>query len=489
LPLALELAAARLRAMSLRQVADGLSDCFALLNQGRRGAPPRQQTLAWCVKWSYELCTPVEQQLWARLSVFAGGFDLPAAHYVCGENVRAEEFLNQLSALVDKSILIRVEHDDAVRFRLLETLREYGKTRVADTADNHLLRRRHADWYRRLVEDAETEWFGPHQVEWIHRLTRDMPNIREALQYTLTESPEGTLQMVGSIRHMWMTGAMVPEARHWIDLALAATPAQPSEPRVRALCAAAVVADFQHDFSRAGIRLAEARAHLEMVTDKATHGLVNCADSLTAFMSGEFHHARDCLQDGPPTDAPEMQAMYMCHMGTTLSLLGEVAESVTCFENALAVTESHGETVWRSKVLSGFGLACWLQQEPERADELLRQAVQLAGAIDDRHNGAQCLEVLAWIAGATDDMRRAVVLLAASAAVGRAGGFPVIGFAAGLIFHEECERRAREALGDAVFDVAWRQGSSLSFQDAVDVGAGQTPSEDVTFAEYVPDSV
>ena len=132
LPLAIELAAAKLRAMSPEQILERLDNRYALLTRGRRGAPPRQQSLAWSVGWSYDLCTPAEQRLWARLSVFAGSFELQAAEDVCGEG-HPVDLIDLLTSLVDKSILIRTESNGVVRFRLLDTLRDYGREKIHET--------------------------------------------------------------------------------------------------------------------------------------------------------------------------------------------------------------------------------------------------------------------------------------------------------------------------------------------------------------------
>src|SRR5258705_393595 len=158
LPLAIELAAARLRALSPEQVLERLVDRYSLLTRGSRGAPTRQQTLSWSVGWSYDLCTPAEQQLWSRLSVFAGSFELEAAEDICNGDLAPEDILDLLSLLVDKSILTRTEHNGVVRFRLLETLRDYGREQILQGDRYPELRRRHTDWYRRMVSDAAADW-------------------------------------------------------------------------------------------------------------------------------------------------------------------------------------------------------------------------------------------------------------------------------------------------------------------------------------------
>ncbi len=149
LPLAIELAAARLRAMSLEQILERLTDRFGLLTRGSRQGPTRQQAISYCVDWSYDLCTAAERRLWARLSVFAGSFDLEAAEDVGDGDVAPDNVVDLLTSLVDKSILVRVETNGQVRFRLLETLRDYGLSKLNEAGEYLRLRRRHLDWCRR----------------------------------------------------------------------------------------------------------------------------------------------------------------------------------------------------------------------------------------------------------------------------------------------------------------------------------------------------
>ena len=223
-PLAIELAAARLRAMSLEQLRDRLADRYKLLTRGSRGAPKRQQALGWSVAWSYDLCTPAEQRLWGRLSVFAGIFEPDAAQQVCGADMADYEFLDLVTSLVDKSILIRTESNNAVRFRMLETLREYGRQQIEQTADYQELRRRHADWYRGLAWDSFDDWFSPRQLDWLARIQREMPNIREALEFSLSEDGRVALAIAGALQPFWMCCGMLRESRRWTDRALERAP-------------------------------------------------------------------------------------------------------------------------------------------------------------------------------------------------------------------------------------------------------------------------
>jgi predicted ATPase len=172
LPLAIELAAARLRALSEKEVLARLSDHLDLLSAPRRSqGPSRQRTLRSCIEWSHGLCSSEEQLLWARLSVFAGGFELDIAEEVCaGDGLAAAQVFDTLTSLIDKSIVIGERHGDEVRFRMLETIREFGREQLEEVGELTRLRRSHRDAYLRLVERADADWVSPRQAEWFSRL-------------------------------------------------------------------------------------------------------------------------------------------------------------------------------------------------------------------------------------------------------------------------------------------------------------------------------
>lgn len=199
LPLAIEHAAALLRTMSIQQVDDGLRDGYELLGVGHRDAAGRQRSVAACIESSFDLCTEDEQRLWARLSVFAGRFELAAAQYVSRGDVSANEFLDALCALVEKSVLIRAEHEGVVCFRLLELLRDYGRNRTTPT-ERLQLGRRHADWYYQQLTQAVTEEAGPQRDQRMRRLTHEHRNVRKALQFSRTNDPTIAENMTALLR-------------------------------------------------------------------------------------------------------------------------------------------------------------------------------------------------------------------------------------------------------------------------------------------------
>ncbi len=472
-PLAIELAAARLRAMSLEQLLRRLADRYELLTRGSRGAPKRQQTLRWSVGWSYDLCTPAEQRLWARLSVFAGIFELDAAQHVCGGDLADYEFLDLVTSLVDKSILIRTESGDVVQFRMLETLREYGRQQIEKTAGYRELRRRHAEWYRRVARDAFDNWFTPDQLDWLARIQREMPNIRAALDFSLSEDGEAALAIAAALQPFWMCSGMLRESRRWTDRALARAPQEPTRDRVQALFSAALITPLHGDVSTGTARAAEARALAEKTDDPLAHGGVAMADGITALIAGDLDRAVGHFEDAlRASDDDNIQVIAMLLLGWALDFAGETSRALDYQEKALALATSRGETVYRSYALWELGICSFQQGRSDQAEERLREGLRLAQLIIDQRNAAGCMEGLAWIAAQRDQPRRAAVMMAAADALAHAVGSRVLPLPRLRVFRAECERRSQEALGDHEFDAARREGSAMTLDEAVAYSLG-----------------
>ncbi len=475
LPLAIELAAARLRALSPQQIAEKLSEHYELLGRGRRRATARQQTLTLCVQWSFDLCSPDEQQLWGRLSIFAGGFELNAAHDICGQRITSEDFLDLVSALVDKSILIRSEHEGEVRFRLLEPLRDYGRISIADSGDYPSLRRRHADWYRALLADSRANWFGNQQVKWLNRLNVEMPNIREALRFSVSDSALTAMEMAAAVRPYLYARGMFNEAIRWLDLALSAAPPEPTPQRFQALCGTVWILPAIGDLETTRLRIAEARSLLDVVADPAAPAILDCSDGFVALHSGDFELARDYLRRAiARTTDYEVRVVSRVLMGWVHDFFGENQDALHSFEDALVLANSCGESVWRSAVLASVGIGRWRLGDTEFGSQALRQGLQLSVDVNDPPHAMEYVLGLGWIAGSTGDHRRAVMLMAAASAVSRLLGIPLHSFPYLGRFHEDCERRARQALDPAEFDAASREGDSLTYEAAVALGLSES---------------
>jgi non-specific serine/threonine protein kinase len=237
IPLALELAAARVRVLAVEQITSRLSDRFRLLTGGTRTALRRQQTLGAAIDWSHDLLTDLERTLFRRLAVFSGGWSLEAAEGVCSEGLPQEEVLDLLTGLVDKSLVLVEDPGAATRYRLLETMRQYAGEKLRAAGEAEAVRDRHRDWYLGLAEQAKPELIGPKQVAWLDRLERERDNLRAALEWALERGPvELTLRLAGAVWRLWFVRANPGEGPEWMLRVLAMPGAgAPTHARAEAL--------------------------------------------------------------------------------------------------------------------------------------------------------------------------------------------------------------------------------------------------------------
>ncbi|WP_067904668.1 protein kinase domain-containing protein [Nocardia vaccinii] len=480
LPFAIELAAARLRALSPEQILARLTDRYALLTHGSRSAPSRQQTLRWCIDWSYSLCTRPEQQVWAQLSVFAGSVELDAAEQVCRDNLGEADLLDVLTTLVDKSILIREESDSVVRFRLLETVGDYGRDKLEQAGEYTQMRRRHVDWYRQLAERADADWMSPRQLEWIARLNREQPNLREALDFCLTDieaEPGAALSFVAALQPFWLSHGQAGEARHWLDRTLVVSPATDTTVRAKALWHASVVADLQYDLGVASALVTQARALAATTEHPIVHSFADLTEGIHRVFDGDFPRARAPLETA--LESFTAQGNVYGQMWALLGLFWahelheDSATAISYQERVLGLTESCGDSVHRSYALYATAVATWRRGDSDHALGLLRQGLQLIRQLKDSLVAAMALETLAWIAGAQGSARRAAVLLGAAQALAQSTGTSSVLFPNLAVRHEDCERAARHTLGRQAFETAHREGAVLDLDAAIDYALGQ----------------
>lgn len=486
LPLAIELAAARLRAMSPEQILERLTDRYALLTRSPRGAPSRQQTLRMCIDWSHDLCTPAEQRVWAQLSVFAGSFELSAAEQVCGGELTPADLLDTVTNLVDKSVLTRGESNDAVRFRMLETVRDYGLEKAQQTDEYTELRRRHRDWYERLALDAEANWIGSRQLDWVARLRQEQPNLRHALEFCLSDSPETGIRIAAALVPFWLSQSSHSEGRRWLDRLLACQTGQATVEWAKALHAACHMAGLQGDLQAVAALANEGRKLTSESTDPMLHAHIDIADGLHALYSGNPSDARPYLEKAARVYAEGGDLLHQIFAVTALGLTHELGNNteraIECYERALAITDARGELANRSYVLWALALARWRQGNPSRATRLLEQALQVSRTVNDRMNASICLQALAWIAATEHDAERAVVLTAAAEELSRSVGSSEVLFPNMLVYQEQCERETRHAMSEQTYAAARREGAALSFDAAIGYALGEDVSPTSTSA-------
>ncbi|MGV9865617.1 ATP-binding protein [Rhodococcus koreensis] len=484
LPLAIELAAVRLRAMSEDQILRRLTDRYGLLTTGSRGAPVRQQTLAWCIDWSHELCSPAERELWGRLAVFFGSFALDAVEGICAHTSAADQVVDVVGSLIDKSILIREEAGGTVRYRLLETLRDYGTERLQETGEFASLLRRHRDWYEHLVLRAESEWISSRQVGWLVRLDAELPNIRAALQFCLTGPTEAAagLRMAAALYPYWRVRGRLREGMRWLAQLLAVQGGTADVERIKALYVLSVLSGLNGDPDASALYAERGAAMASQLGDRLGGALMADAAGWHALFTGESAAACEYFESSLPVFREDGNPLYLMWSLLGLALAcdaaGDRARSEECQREILAVTESRGESVYRGWSLWGAAMGAWRRGEGSRAKDLVTRGLQLARLVDDRISAMGCLELLSWIAVDDGAPRRAARLMGATEALARTVGSQSTIFPNAHLEHARFEQEARQAIGDRGFETEFRQGLGTRFDDAAAYALEETGPSD-----------
>ncbi|MER6942974.1 LuxR C-terminal-related transcriptional regulator [Nonomuraea sp. NPDC000554] len=477
LPLGIELAAVRLRALSVQQLLDRLDDRFRLLTAGSRATLPRHQTLRALIDWSYGLCSDKERLLWERVSVFAGGLDLDAAEAVCSvDGIDHDEVVDLVIGLVDKSVLIREEHRvGGVRYRLLETIRQYGRDCLVASGQEAAMKARHRDYYRDLAAQARQELFGPSQVDWFNRLQLEHANLRAALEHCFSEPSEvrSGLTMATDMLYHWITSYYLGEGRRWLDRGLAAD-TDPTRARAQALWANSWLAIIQADITAATTMLDESRRIGEQLEDDSVRGYVSLYCGMIAMYGGDAESAiklyEEALSRLRAVGDPVGMALALIRLSLAHSYLGDSALAISLGDDCLAVCDSYGEGWHKAYTMMALGVEVWRQGAAERAIDLEKQSLAVNRSLDDPLGVGVNLEVLAWVAATQGNFRRAARLLGILETLWRSIGAPLSGYGHLVQYHDECELRTRTALGESTFNTVFRQGARLSYDDAIAFG-------------------
>ncbi|MEV6360531.1 protein kinase domain-containing protein [Nocardia asteroides] len=470
LPLAIELAAAQLRALSTQQILDRLTDRFQLLAVGSRGTRTRQQTLRWCIDWSYGLCAPDEQRLWALLAVFAGSFELDAAQAVSDSQIAPEKLLDSVASLIDKSILIREGTATAVRYRLLDTLRDYGWEKVKGR-DISSLRRQHQRWYEQLVLRAEADWVSPHQLDWISRLEQEQPNIREALQFCLDEPghTDAGIRIAAALYPFWLARGLLTEGRLWLARMLGSSDSHMKD-WAKAAYLASVLAGLQGDRVAGAELLADGDAAGDHLANGSAVAHARFAAGYAALYNdapmSAVIHLEEALRASEHCGSTLLRIGSLLGLGLAYMELGDPSDAARCHERILSETDGRREYVYRGRSSVTAGWALWKQTGDEPAMTALEEGARLSRQAGDPVGMARCLQTVAWIEADRHHERRAAVLLGAADRIWHEIGGPTAGFLNRLDDHTRCERHTRRALGDPEFEKRFRRGYGMGALDA-----------------------
>jgi non-specific serine/threonine protein kinase len=482
IPLAIELATARLRALSPAELDHQLTDRWELLSHGSRTAPHRHSTMAACIDWSYQLCTPAERRLWAKVAVFVDGFELDAALAVCSDPDEEEPIADTLGSLVEKSVLTAVRYESTNRFRMLPPLRQRGLAELAQLGSLEALRSRHKDFFVGLVVGAHDNWLSPRQLDWIRRLRREEGNLRSALELCATqprEAPAGVLAAANLLEYGMIQGR-IGQGRRWLERVLARADGDAAT-RAYALRTACWWATMQGDLETATSLLDEAWS-LAAEHRGDIVAVLTQASGLVAMYAGDVERAEQLLGEAARrfrTSGNDYGlALSSMLLAVDRGLLGDLDGALECHQDCLAITEPAGELWVRSWSLFAAGFAMWARGDTD-AGTTLKQALRVKRQLGDRQGIGSLLEALAWFVADTDPARAAVLMGAAQNEWDKAETSVealLPGFAAR---HQQCLASIRASLGD-MLDQEWSRGRSLDQQSAINLALDERPTPSST---------
>jgi tetratricopeptide (TPR) repeat protein len=403
IPLALELAAARVTVFSAEQIASRLDDRFKLLTGGSRTALPRQQTLRALIDWSYDMLSEDERALLRRLSVFAGGWIFEAAESICNDL----DVLNLLSQLVNKSLVTMDDEGDEPRYRLLETVRQYGRDKLMESGEAELMRNRHLDYFIQLTENAEKELIGYTALSLIYRLEAEYDNLRAAFEWGMENNVLAVLKMAYSLQYFWYRRGYETEGRKWIEEALGhmqglptveGDPSTPSAGEVRermavtakAWQAIAFLATSQGDFTNSIAASRKCEELARQTGDKRLLATVLAFTASSKMMSGDPTHANSVMDEvlsiaresGDPLALGMTYGMIGMHM-----LLNDrdPTKGNEYISKGLALLKNTPNHFWQTMLLFGLGMVARFQGRFDEARERFAPLLVVFRDIGDQH--------------------------------------------------------------------------------------------------------
>jgi predicted ATPase/class 3 adenylate cyclase/Tfp pilus assembly protein PilF len=429
LPLAIELAAARIRLFPPQAMLARLETRLPLLTGGARDLPARQRALRETIAWSHELLAPDEQALFRGLAVFAGGFTLDAAEFVEGERggMRGDEggagdrsdppappsALDLVSALVAQSMLTSQDHaDGSVRFGMLETIREYGLERLADVGELEAVRGRHAQFFLALAEGASTELEGAQSAVWLDRLEAEHDNLRAALAWALDRPADATaMRLAAALWPFWDIRGHYAEGRDWLERVLARDVAEPTTALAEVLTGTGSIARMQSDARGATAHLGRA---LELWTDlndqrgvaRVLLFLGHVADR-QGDLTGARTHFEDALRIGRDTENAPLTGSTLINLGIIADQQGDPARAIAQYEEALAIFRRLGDRRLESIALDNLGIVARSRGDLAEATRLFEDAIAVSRAVGDAWGVAGTLGNLGGVALQRGDVAQA----------------------------------------------------------------------------------
>ncbi|RVU19944.1 regulator [Streptomyces antnestii] len=472
IPLAVELACARLRQNSLTEIAERLTSRLDTLVDETVG-PKRHRALRTAIGWSHELCAPLERLVWARLAVFHGPVDEADARSVCaGGPLHADEIPTILEQLADQSVLQR----DGTRYRMLDTVREYGFLWLEELGERQILTERHAAHFADIVEQAEAGWLSDQQVTWYTKISDSHADVRAALDVLFAQDADTGVEMAGRTGLFWPCCGHLHESRDYLERALALdTPEGPS--RTRALWALGITLTLQGDH-RTALRVGEECA-LAAQRDGTPESVLFAAHTLglTHLMTGHpqdaydvSEHALNTCATDPPTGAPQLCCMVI--RAFALSALGRLDEAHEKATSLRRLSHAYGEHWARSYADHQLAFINLLQGRPHEAEIHARAMLTSKHNLNDNLGIALGLDLLTGANAAQGNGVEAARTSGTGHAYWRMLGHPNRGTPELSEIRDQWEQLARKSAGDSAYDTAYhraltddaQQGLALALQ-------------------------
>ncbi|HSL82356.1 MAG TPA: hypothetical protein VLF66_06235, partial [Thermoanaerobaculia bacterium] len=491
IPLAIELAAARVRVLAPEQIAARLDDAFRLLVAAGRTVVPRHRTLRETIEWSYRLLSEEEQLLLQRLSVFAGTFPLEAAEVVCScPPIDGEDVLDLLASLVDKSMVTMELHQGEARYRLLETVRQFAARQLEGTDEAEALRVRHASWYAAFAEEAEPHVFGgANDTVWLARLEEEEGNLRAALDWSERDPARAVtgLRLCAAIHWAWFAWGRFQEGRDHLARALATGADVPPRVRARASTAYGSATLWQGDLEASRAPMEEAVAIWRGIEDRPpdrphrAYALAGLGAS--AALRGELDRASRLLEESwaivQGLEPAVLTAFVLYWRGMVALLSEDWGRARSSMEESVAVGRALGSIPAAAHPLTALGRLDLVEGRAGLAAERLSEALDLHLGVGDLWGGVQTLEGIAALALGAGRTEPAVRLLGGIDAIRDGVGTPLPSPAQEAMVR--MAEAARAAAGEEAFARWWAEGRALSKAAAFDL-AREEAREAVTAA-------
>ena len=500
IPLAIELAAARVTALAVDQIVARFEDSLDLLNSGNRLADRRHRTLRATLEWSHRLLSEKERKLFARLSAFNGGWTLGAAEAVAaGNGIEQPEVLDLLSRLVEKSLVVAEASPGAggaLRYRMLEPVRQYGRERLQESGEEKQVRERHARHYLSLAEAAEPELLGPRQVACLERLKAEYSNLRAALDWCLTEEAGSDerakigLRLATALGRFWNTYGP-EEGRRWLERGLNRLGAAPTLLRAKALGEAGFIAIFQGD-PRAMVMLEESLDLFRELGDKTGVAISTSSLGHAVAHSGDQDRLRALREEAEallqePLDR-RAKAHLLLFLGVAAMSAGEHGEVAARTGESLALFRELGDIRHVAMSLTVAGVSALSQGDSSRAAELFEEDLRLLRELRDKAGIVYGLLGLAGAAALQGQLARAARLWGASEVLREDLSLPLTPMVRNLYDYEGYLASAQAGLDEAAFEVAWSEGRAMAPEQAIEYALGVAEPAPAELREETPDS-